>query len=68
MTTNGTSSKIYYLVYNIITLKLLGKFAWYGSEIHNCIEANENSSWINITHPRYRELLAEINSINKTTY
>lgn len=57
-----------YIVYNPDTLKIIGAYQFYGAHIVNLITNCSGAKWINVTHPKHKEILKLINEANKTNY
>lgn len=59
--------KIYYIVYNEVTLKIKHTSTYYNKVVH-AIQNKAGNSLINVTHPKHKELLMSINNSNGTNY
>lgn len=61
------TTRIYYLVYNKITFDIIASFTWF-NETEDLANTNDEYSWCNVTHPKNRKLLDDINTQSGTTY
>jgi hypothetical protein len=59
--------RIYYIVYDISTLKIVDTSSTYNVRIHNMQKIRGNS-YLNVTHPNSKDILNKINEVNKTDY
>lgn len=61
-------NKIYYIVYDPITLKIIHCYYIWDYRISNYLKENPHYNWLNVTHPATKKLLYKINETNKTNY
>lgn len=59
---------IKYLVFDSATLKIVDTFSSFHSGLFKIIDKNKNLGWLNVTHPKTKGLLADVNKVNGTSF
>ena len=60
--------KKYYIVYNADNFTIENTFGFFCLELNNLLRSNNKLKFINITHPKTKDILNTINIVNKTNY
>lgn len=60
--------KIYYIVYDTTTLKIIHACMWFGKDISRILSSDINYKFINVTNPQSKSILENINNVNGTNY
>lgn len=56
-----------YIVYDPETYQIKHAFKWCGKELLNVLK-DQTLKYINVTHPKAKQILNKINEVNKTQY
>lgn len=59
---------VYYIVYNPDSLKIADTFRWMGKDVLKLLNSDKALKCLNVTHPKTKSLLADINKVNNTNY
>jgi hypothetical protein len=62
---NGDKN-VKYIVYNTATLDIIHTAGYYGRSVHDKLGAG--IAWINVSHPKTKDILAKINKGNNTNH
>ncbi len=57
----------HYIAYNMDTYEIVATSKFYSGEIHE-IQGRKGYHYINVTHPKAKEILLKINKVNNTNY
>lgn len=58
--------KTSYIVYDINTLKIIHVYDRFCVSLVQLIKGMDNLTWLNTSHPKSKDLLKQINEVNKT--
>jgi hypothetical protein len=58
---------IYYIVYNKETYEIIDTFKYF-NRADDLAKSNLEYAWLNVTHPKNKSLLRDINAFNGTNY